>query len=260
MERAEGAVGYQTMSAEPLLQRIRVVLLRPQHPGNIGAAARAMKTMGLTELALVAPHKFPHPQAEAMATDAKDLLDAAKVFPDFESAIADCARVAGTSARLRSLPHVTRTPREWAGRLSETSGRIALVFGPERIGLTNEEMHRCDELVSIPANPEYSALNIAAAVQVLAYELRLASGAQLERAPPEREPAPHGELEHFYAHLERVMVRTGFLNPEQPKQLLPRLRRLFGRAAPDQNEVNILRGILTAVESGLDKGLDKGRG
>lgn len=239
------------MSAEPLLQRIRVVLLRPQHPGNIGAAARAMKTMGLSELALVAPHKFPHAQADAMAADAKDVLESAEVFPDFESAVADCARVAGTSARLRSLPHTTRTAREWAGQLAETGGRIALVFGPERTGLSNDEMHRCDELVTIPANPEYGVLNVAQAVQVFAYEVRLASGAPPPAVPP-RLPVDHAELERFYEHLERVMVRTGFLDPKHPKQLMPRLRRLFGRAAPDQNEVNILRGILTAVEKQLD--------
>jgi len=233
----------------PLLERLRVVLLRPQHPGNIGAAARAMKTMGLADLALVAPRKFPHAQADAMAADAKDLLDAARVFDDLDAAVADCGRVAGASARLRSLPHNTSTPREWAARTaSEVAGRVALVFGPERIGLTNEEMHRCDELVTIPANPDYSALNVAAAVQVFAYEIRLASGAALPGAPA-REPVAHAELERFYEHLERVMVATDFLDPKHPKQLMPRLRRLFGRAAPDANEMNILRGVLAAAEA-----------
>jgi TrmH family RNA methyltransferase len=249
-ERLEGAVGYQTMS-NALLERVRIVLLRTQHPGNVGAAARAMKTMGLTDLVLVAPEKFPHPQAEAMATDAADLLAAARVVPDLETAVADCNRVAGASARLRSLPHNTYAPREWVEHLNaEVGGRIALVFGPERIGLTNEEMHRCDELVSIPSNPQCPALNIAAAVQVLAYELRLGSGATLERAP-ERVPVENREMEHFYDHLERVMVRSGFLDLAQPKQLMPRMRRLFARGAPDANELNILRGILAAVESKL---------
>ena len=234
-----------------LLARVRIVMLRPQHPGNIGAAARAMKTMGLSELVLVSPQKFPHAQADAMAVDAKDVLDAARVVDSFEAAIGDCARVAGTSARLRSLPHNVIAPRQWAERTArEAGGRVALVFGPERIGLTNEEMHRCDELVSIPANPDYRALNIAAAVQVLAYEVRLASGAAMPQAP-EREPVDHKEMELFYAHLEWVMVRTKFHNPKYPRQLMPRLRRLFGRAAPDENEMNILRGILAHVEKYL---------
>jgi TrmH family RNA methyltransferase len=229
--------------------RARIVLLRPQHPGNIGAAARAMKAMGLSDLALVAPEKYPHAQADAMATGAKDVLEAARVFPDLDSAVADCARVAGTSSRLRALPHNTVTPRDWAARAAgETAGRVALVFGPERIGLSNEEMHRCDELVCIPANPSFPVLNIAAAVQVLAYELRLASGAEHQRTP-EREPVSHDEMEKFYAHLERVMLRVEFLDARHPKQLMPRMRRLFGRAAPDQNEMNILRGVLAAVEA-----------
>lgn len=241
------------MSTPSLLERVRVVLMRPQHPGNIGAAARAMKTMGLADLALVAPRKFPHAQADAMAVDAKDVLDAARVFDDLDAAVADCGRVAGASARLRSLPHNTSTPREWAARTAaEVGGRVALVFGPERIGLTNEEMHRCDELVTIPANPEYSALNVAQAVQVFAYEIRLAAGVKLPAAP-EREPVAHEEMEKFYGHLERVMVTSGFLDPRHPKQLMPRLRRLFGRAAPDANEMNILRGVLAAVEANLRK-------
>ena len=233
------------------LSRIRIVLVRPQHPGNIGAAARAMKTMGLTDLALVEPEKFPHAQADAMATDAKDVLQSARVFPDFDSAVADCARVAGASARLRAPRHNTSTPHDWAARMArDVNGRIALVFGSERIGLTNEEMDRCDELVTIPANPEFSSLNIAAAVQVLAYELRMAAVAE-SKSVPEREPVAHAEMEKFYAHLERVMQRSGFLDPQHPKRLMPRMRRLFGRAAPDENEMNILRGVLAQVERKL---------
>ena len=244
-----------TIKTSDLLSRVRIVLLRPQHPGNIGAAARAMKTMGLSDLALVAPEKFPHAQADAMATDAKDVLDGARVFPDLNAAVSDCARVAGTSSRLRALPHNTVAPREWAARIrDEMGGRIALVFGPERIGLTNEEMHRCDELVCIPANPAFSVLNLAAAVQVLSYELRLAT----ELSPklgPEREPVSHDEMERFYAHLERVMLGVEFLDAKHPKQLMPRMRRLFGRGAPDQNEMNILRGVLAAMEAKLKDNL-----
>ncbi|HUS25442.1 MAG TPA: RNA methyltransferase [Candidatus Binatia bacterium] len=234
-----------------LLDRVRIVLVRPQHPGNIGAAARAMKTMGLADLVLVAPRAFPDPQADAMAVDAKDLLASARVVEDLPAAVADCALVAGSSARLRSLPHNTWAPREWAARMAgQTGGRIAIVFGPERIGLTNEEMHLCHELVSIPANPAYSALNVAAAVQVLAYEVRVAAG-EGALPVPEREPVAHAEMERLYQHLERLMVRVEFLDPRHPKQLLPRLRRLFGRAAPDANEMNILRGFLAHVEARL---------
>lgn len=230
------------------LSRIRVVLVEPQHPGNIGAAARAMKTMGLHDLALVRPDKFPHADAAAMAVGATDLLDRAGVFDGIEAAIADCAYVVGSSARLRSLPHNTTTPRELATRLvREMGGRVALLFGPERVGLSNEDLERCHALVSIPADPQFRVLNLAAAVQILCYELRLACAPDLAGAP-EREPVPQREMELFFAHLERVLVKLKFLNPRHPRQLMRRLRRLYARAAPDENEMNILRGILAATE------------
>lgn len=233
---------------DDLLARVRVVLVRPQHPGNIGAAARAMKTMGLHSLALVEPEKFPHRDATDMAVGAADVLEQATVHPDLAAAVADCGLVVGSSARLRSLPHNTSTPRELAPRLArEIGGRIALVFGPERVGLSNEDLELCHELVSIPANPDFRVLNLAAAVQILCYELRLAASAQLAGAP-QHVPVDQREMELFFEHLERVLVEIKFLNPRHPRQLMRRLRRLYGRAAPDENEMNILRGILAATE------------
>lgn len=233
---------------QPLLPRIRIVLVEPQHPGNIGAAARAMKTMGLADLALVRPQKFPHKDATDMAVGAADLLERARVFSDLRGAVGDCGYVIGSSARLRSLPHNTSTPRELAPRLArDIAGRIALVFGPERVGLSNEDFELCHELVSVPADPEFRVLNLAAAVQILCYELRLADGAALPNAP-ERAPVNQEEMGLFFEHLERVLVQIGFLNPEHPRQLMRRMRRMYARAAPDENEMNILRGILAAIE------------
>ena len=233
---------------ESLLARVRIVLVEPQHPGNIGAAARAMKTMGLADLALVRPEKFPHKDATDMAVGAADLLERAQVFANLRTAVADCAYVVGSSARLRSLPHNTLTPRELAPRLArEIEGRIAILFGSERVGLSNADLELCHALVSVPANPEFRVLNLAAAVQILAYELRLADGAEL-RGAPVREPVDANEMELFFQHLERVLVDIKFLNPSHPRQLMRRLKRLVARAEPDQNEMNILRGILAAIE------------
>jgi len=230
-----------------LLSRVRIVLVEPQHPGNIGAAARAMKTMGLRELVLVKPYKFPHKDATDMAVGAADLLESAQVFDTLREAVADCY-VVGSSARLRSVPLKTTTPRELASRLArEVAGKVALLFGPERVGLSNEDFDLCHELVSIPADPEFRVLNLAAAVQILAYELRLAEAPDLAGAP-ERSPVDAREMELFYEHLERVLVAIKFLNPKHPRQLMRRLRRLYARAAPDENEMNILRGILAAID------------
>lgn len=231
-----------------LLSRVRIVLVEPQHPGNIGAAARAMKTMGLRDLALVKPHRFPHADATDMAVGAAGLLQAASVHPSLAKAVADCGLVVGASARLRSLPHNTSTPRELAPRLArDIGGRVAVVFGSERVGLSNDDLELCHELVSIPADPDFRVLNLAAAVQILAYELRLAASAELAGAP-EHVPVDQREMELFFAHLERVLVELKFLNPKHPRQLMRRLRRLYGRAVPNENEMHILRGILAATE------------
>jgi tRNA/rRNA methyltransferase/tRNA (cytidine32/uridine32-2'-O)-methyltransferase len=237
----------------PLAARVRVVLVGTQHPGNVGAAARAMKTMGLTDLALVAPRRFPHAEAEAMAAHADDLLEAAAVHADLRDAIAGCTRVVATTARPRSISVPVSTPREWATRMAageSAGGRVALVFGRERTGLTNQELELAQEIVVIPTGTDYASLNLAAAVQVLAYELCATVGNATVQVP-QHVPVDAAELERFFVHLETVLVRIRFLDPDNPRFLMRRLRRLFGRAAPDANETNILRGILTAVEASL---------
>lgn len=229
---------------------LRLVLVGTTHPGNIGASARAMKTMGLSRLVLVRPQRYPCAEATAMASGADDLLHRAPVMDDLDRALADCVLVVGASARPRGLVCPELDPRAAARLLVETAAQapVALIFGRESSGLSNDELDRCQYMVRIPANPDYSSLNLAAAVQVLAYELRLA---MLEHAPePPVEapvPAPYEELEHFYAHLQQVLLATGFLDPVNPRHLMRRLRRLFNRARPDRNEINILRGILSSV-------------
>jgi len=240
-------------AAPSLLAAVRVVLVEPQHPGNIGAAARAMKNMGLDDLALVAPRRYPHADATAMAAGADDLLSRARVHATLDSALADCTRVIGTTARSRYLSQPQYTPREWVSRLAAQppTGRIALLFGRERTGLTNAELDQCQELVSIPINPDYPSLNLAQAVQVLSYELRLALPPPVAAPDPAQAPVAQIEMERFYEHLERTLVTTRFLDPDNPRFLMRRLRLLFGRLQPNANEMNILRGILTSVEDRL---------
>lgn len=242
-----------------LLGAVRTVLVRPTHGGNVGATARALKNMGLSELYLVAPEDYPTPEATARAADAKDILDKAVVCADLDQALADCHFVVGTSARLRYIAWPMLDPRACADRLlSEAqSGRVALLFGQERTGLTNAELDRCHALVYIPSNPVYSSLNLACAVQVMAYEIyRVATeGAALAPKPLEP-PASVEDVERFYQHLERALVEVEFLDPANPRMLMRRLRRLFNQARLDQNDVNILRGILTAFQKARSK-LDK---
>ncbi len=230
---------------------IRIVLVGTTHPGNIGAVARAMKNMGLSDLALVNPRYFPHEDATARASGASDLLENARVVETLSEALTDCVYVAGASARSRAISWPTMNPRDCAERmiLESTAGKVAAVFGPEKSGLSNEDLDLCHALLTIPTNPDFSSLNLAMAVQVLTYELRVAS--MLDEGPAfetEAPPATAEEMEYFYTHLERVVEEIGFLNPENPRHLMRRLRRLFIRARPDQNEVNILRGILTAID------------
>lgn len=229
---------------------IRVVLVGTTHPGNIGASARAMKTMGLGELVLVRPKQYPCAEATAMASGADDVLYRARVVDDFEQALVGCVLVVGASARRRGLSCPELEPRAAARRLLDTAARapVALVFGRESSGLSNDELDRCHFMVRIPADPDYASLNLAASVQVLAYELRMAA---LEDRPPEIPealPAPAEDLERFYDHLQAVLLEVGFLDPANPRHLMRRLRRLFNRARPDDNEINILRGILTAIQ------------
>ena len=230
---------------------IRIVLVGTTHPGNIGAVARAMKNMGITDLALVGPRHFPHKDATARASGAVDVLENAVVVDTLEEAVGDCIYTVGASARSRAINWPTLEPRQCAAKLIEESrsGPVAAVFGPEKYGLTNEHLDLCDALLTIPTNPDFSSLNLALAVQVLTYELRAAG---VDRDRPEYEAdaplATSEEMEHFYRHLETVLTDIRFLNPDNPRHLMRRLRRLFVRARPDQNEVNILRGILTAVD------------
>ena len=229
---------------------IRIVLVGTTHPGNIGAAARAMKNMGVTELALVNPRYFPDKEATARASGAEDLLDRAVVVDSLADAVSDCVYVAGASARSRAINWPCMNARDCAAKLIEESsqGPAAAVFGPEKSGLSNADLDHCDTLLTIPSNPEFSSLNLAMAVQVLTYELRAADVPARPPYEPDAPPATKEELEHIYVHLERVLTDVEFLDPDNPRHLMRRLRRLFIRSKPDRNEVNILRGILSAVD------------
>lgn len=233
-----------------LLERIRVVLVRTSHPGNIGAAARAMRTMGLMQLYLVAPKSFPHEQATAMASGATDVLEGSTVCATLEEALNGVTLAVGASTRRREIVAEVLTPAEAAPRLlHEVAGSTgaALVFGNETFGLSNDELSCCQFLMSIPANPEYNSLNLAAAVQVAAYELRLQALDETAWSPPDIDAADLADVERFYVELERTLIGIGFLNPESPKRLMPKLRRLFARTRLAREELNILRGILAAV-------------
>ncbi len=244
---------------ETILNNLHIVLVGTSHPGNIGGAARAMKNMGLSGLRLVRPARFPSAEATARASGADDVLAAAACHATLSAAVADCTLVLGTSARSRSLPWPTLDARAAARRAADAArhGPVAIVFGCEQSGLSNEELAHCAAVVSIPADPVYSSLNLAAAVQILAYELRLAAGAPgVAASAPDADsaPAPAADLERLYEHLEAVLVQVGFLDPSNPRHTMRRLRRLLGRAGPDRNEVAILRGILTAVQSRCGRG------
>lgn len=230
---------------------VKIVLVGTTHPGNIGASARAMKNMGLAELVLVAPRHFPHEDAVARASGAEDVLGKAQVVETLDEALADCGFVAGASARARTIEMPVLAPRDCAARLIRESGagKVAAVFGPEKSGLSNEDLDRCHVLLAIPADPGFSSLNLAMAVQVVCYELRLAAMAEPADQPLREVPLASGEeLERFYAHLEQVLTASGFLDPANPRYLMRRLRRLFARAEPDTNEINILRGMLASLD------------
>lgn len=233
---------------------LRIVLVGTQHPGNIGSAARAMKTMGLHKLVLVAPQRFPHPEAKALASGADDVLDAAEIHPTLASAVANCRLVIGTTARQRTVPMPEFTPRQAAQRLmaAQALGTVALVFGRERTGLENEELQLCHAAVNIPSDPEFSSLNLAAAVQVLAYELRLAALAEQPAAAIsadlEELPATQQEMESFFNHLFELLDGIDFHKGRAPEMVTQRLRRLFLRAQPDPRELRILRGIFSDTQ------------
>ena len=234
------------------LQRVRVVLSRTSHPGNIGAAARAIKTMGFSHLVLVRPKIFPDPQAEAMASGAVDVLASASVVDTLAEALQGVELTVALTARRRDLATEPLWARDGAAELAMVAARgdVALVFGNETSGLTNEELAQCGRWAMIPANPEYSSLNLAAAVQLMCYELRLALCA-VPPAPTFAESgsaATHDEVERLMVHLEQAATASGFLDPDQPRRLMLRLRRLFARAGLEREEVNILRGLLSSFE------------
>ena len=237
------------------LSAARIVLVAASHPGNIGAAARAMHTMGLARLVLVDPRRFPDPEAIALASGANAVIDAAQVVATLDDALSGSVLTVGLSARQREFAGRVMPVREAAAEALAHSayGDVALVFGTEMSGLSNAELARCSIIATIPANPDYASLNLAAAVQVVAYELRQAAGDASVWRAPRFEPASFDEIEALYAHATRTLADMRFLSPEMPRRLLPRLRRLFARAALEKEEVNILRGILARIDQIMDR-------
>jgi tRNA (cytidine32/uridine32-2'-O)-methyltransferase len=235
-----------------MLNRIRIVLIGTTHPGNIGAVARAMKNMCLEQLVLVAPKIYPSAEATARASGADDLLANARVCDTLDQALEGCTLVVGSSARLRSVRWPQVDPRECASLLRDeisTDAEVAVLFGRESSGLSNGELDRCHYLVHIPANPDYSSLNLSQAVQVIGYELHMASLAGGDRrASASHVPVSMDLMERFFQHLQQAMLDIKFSDPQQSEKLQRRLRRLFMRARPDQEEMNILRGILSAAQ------------
>ena len=229
---------------------MRIVLVEPTHPGNVGASARAMKAMGLTRMCLVAPERIPSAEATARAAGADDVLHHARIVESVDDALEDCGLVLGTTARPRRLEWPVIGPREGARRAVAQSAHtpVAVVFGRERSGLTNDEIDRCHALIRIPSDTRFSSLNVAAAVQIVAYEIRLASlGEGVGAVSSEKRDVTAKDLEGLFRHLETTLIEIGYLDPAAPKLLMRRLRRLFSRAAPDRSEINILRGILSAA-------------
>lgn len=243
-------------------EKIKFVLVETSNGGNIGAAARAMKTMGVSKLALVNPCEFRTYECFSRASGAADLLDNALICRTLEEAVADCSLVIGTSARLRSISWPQIEPHEFTDVFNnaDEGASIAVVFGRERSGLSNSELALCSQLVVIPSVADFSSLNIAAAVQVLAYEVRRAvlaqspaenvttRGSLKSKVPPGELPATHDELEHMYAHLESTMVDTGYLDPENPRMMMTRFRRLFNRSSLNRSEVQLMRGLFASLD------------
>lgn len=254
------------LAGDAMFEQVRIVLINTSHPGNIGAVARALKNMGFSRLYLVAPESFPDPIAESRASGATDILDKAIVVSSLDEAIAGCRLVVGASARGRKIPWPVVNPRDLAREihsLTQDDSEVAILFGREARGLTNEELHRCNLHVHIPSNPDFSSLNLAMAVQVVTYELRMKYLESLENeagdsnmkamlSPQDSgwdvEPASVDEVEMFLEHLERTLIDIDFHDPEHPRQLMARLRRLYQRCCLDKMELNILRGILRSTQ------------
>ncbi|MBX3640126.1 MAG: RNA methyltransferase [Nitrosomonas sp.] len=240
------------MTPSPL-DNIHIVLSHTSHAGNIGATARAMKTMGLKSLHLINPKSFPDKEADIRAVSARDLLSQAKVHGSLDEALRDTILAAALTSRSREFAHDLHDARSGAEILLEHARQhpVALVFGAETAGLTSVEVSKCQLQIFIPANPDYPSLNLASAVQIMAYELRMAV---TDTKPPVQSldlPATLNEIEFFYQHLETVMTTIDFFNPQQPKKLMQRIRRLFSRTRLEKEEINILRGVLTAMEKKL---------
>jgi tRNA (cytidine32/uridine32-2'-O)-methyltransferase len=240
-------------AGDVVLENVRIVLVNTSHPGNIGSVARAMKNMGLKDLCLIAPERFPDGQARAMAANAKDVLEQAKVVETLDEAINDCHLVIGTSARERSIPWPLLDARQCADKVLQESSqhKTAILFGREDSGLTNEELQRCHYHLHIPTSEEYGALNVASAAQIVCYELRMRMLADLKKPNDQAwdvEFATAQEVELFFKHMEEAMTEVGFLDPKAPRQLITRLRRLYNRVRLDHMEVQMLRGILTHTQ------------
>ena len=238
------------------LDRVRVVLVAPSHPGNVGASARAMLAMGLSRLALVAPSRFPDHEATRRATGATAVLDAARVVDSLDEALEGVSCSVGYTSRPREFAGVVLSARD-AAALAIASARAgresALVFGTEMSGLSNDDLARCTAVATIPTNPAFASLNLAAAVQVAVYEARVASQGDAAWQAPRFAPATHDEIERLHEHAERTFVAMRFLHPEMPRRLMPRLRRLFARAGLEKEEVSILRGILARVDQLIER-------
>ena len=255
---SNSATGDETAPAHPAASQLRIVLVGTQHPGNIGSAARAMKTMGLSRLVLVAPEKAPDRDTHAMAAGADDLIEAALVFATLAEAVADCRWVLGCTARSRRIQLEQMHPRDAAGRavLAAAGGPVALVFGRERTGLDNEELQLCHAAVHIPSDPAFSSLNLAAAVQVLSYELRCAllgdagngEGSGGRTLPPGEHVASHAELEGLFGQLAEALDQIDFHKGRAPASAMRKLRRLYLRANLDSAEVRLLRGVLADTQ------------
>ena len=240
-----------TQAPSKLLEHIRIVLSRTSHPGNIGASARAMKTMGVADLRLVQPRHFPDPDARAMAAGASDVLDSARVFDSLAAALQDRVLCVGFSARARAISHPVETLREAAAGIvaAARAGPVALVFGNETSGLSNDELSRCQRLCAIPANPAYSSLNLGAAVQVACYEIATAATVFAAPAGGAGTPATGDDLEGLFAHFESSAHDSGYVDPASPGRFMERMRRLFARTGLEREEVKLLRGLLGAWDS-----------
>ena len=231
-----------------MLDNIRIVMVQTWHPGNIGAAARAMKTMGLSDLVLVNPVEYPHDEALSLAAGAVDVLENARIVSDLDEAIDDCQLVLATSARSRAHPWPIQEVREAAPQIAQEAaqGKVAILFGPERFGLSNDDLRKAHFHMDIPGNPDYGVLNVSAAVQVVCYELFMA---QRQTWPAKEQAYPLvSELNGFYAHMETSLKNLGFIIKAHPGQAMLRLKRLFNRARPEKTELNMLRGILSSMD------------